>query len=205
MVQVYCDHPARTYPAARIIGAHPVSKWAMGEWRSVATRRSSARWILAIAFGWNYRGLPRRQKGFNHAFIGIEGLISQQGIGFHLVRSPPASDPSLRNARSSALHGRAKNYFQRNTTKVSEHKAFVAAWSSPVYLCQLPRNGCPAELLAFPYGRHDDCVDALGLTGQLLDKWSADMRPPHRATEFQDKSYRTYSLDEARPPSFMTL
>jgi len=39
---------------------------------------------LAIALGWNYRGLPRRQKGFNHAFIGIEGLISRQGIGFHL-------------------------------------------------------------------------------------------------------------------------
>jgi predicted phage terminase large subunit-like protein len=29
-----------------------------------------------------------------------------------------------------------------------------------------------AELLAFPRGRHDDIVDALGLVGQLLDKWA---------------------------------
>ena len=27
-----------------------------------------------------------------------------------------------------------------------------------------------AELLAFPNGRHDDIVDALGLCGQLIDK-----------------------------------
>jgi predicted phage terminase large subunit-like protein len=26
-----------------------------------------------------------------------------------------------------------------------------------------------SELLAFPAGKHDDCVDALGLIGQLLD------------------------------------
>jgi len=29
-----------------------------------------------------------------------------------------------------------------------------------------------AELLAFPRGKHDDHVDALGLVGQLLDKWA---------------------------------
>ena len=29
-----------------------------------------------------------------------------------------------------------------------------------------------AELLAFPTGKHDDQVDALGLVGQLLDKWA---------------------------------
>ena len=29
-----------------------------------------------------------------------------------------------------------------------------------------------AELLAFPRGKHDDQVDALGLVGQLLDKWA---------------------------------
>ena len=27
-----------------------------------------------------------------------------------------------------------------------------------------------AELLAFPYGKHDDIVDALGLCGQLMEK-----------------------------------
>ena len=29
-----------------------------------------------------------------------------------------------------------------------------------------------AELVAFPTGKHDDIVDALGLAGQLLDKWA---------------------------------
>jgi len=29
-----------------------------------------------------------------------------------------------------------------------------------------------AELIAFPTGKHDDQVDALGLVGQLLDKWA---------------------------------
>jgi predicted phage terminase large subunit-like protein len=33
-----------------------------------------------------------------------------------------------------------------------------------------------AELLSFPTGRHDDIVDALGLVGQLLDKFSACIR-----------------------------
>jgi hypothetical protein len=34
-----------------------------------------------------------------------------------------------------------------------------------------------AELLAFPTGKHDDIVDALGLVGQLLDKVSASIKP----------------------------
>jgi len=29
-----------------------------------------------------------------------------------------------------------------------------------------------AELLAFPTGKHDDIVDALGLVGQLMDKFA---------------------------------
>jgi predicted phage terminase large subunit-like protein len=40
-----------------------------------------------------------------------------------------------------------------------------------------------AELLAFPTGKHDDIVDALGLVGQLLDKFSAVIRPqPEQVT-----------------------
>ena len=33
-----------------------------------------------------------------------------------------------------------------------------------------------SELLSFPAGRHDDCVDALGLVGQLLDQMSNGTR-----------------------------
>jgi hypothetical protein len=34
-----------------------------------------------------------------------------------------------------------------------------------------------AELLAFPAGKHDDQVDALGLVGQLLDKMLVGQKP----------------------------
>ena len=34
-----------------------------------------------------------------------------------------------------------------------------------------------AELLSFPAGKHDDCTDALGLVGQLLDRMSAGVVP----------------------------
>ena len=34
-----------------------------------------------------------------------------------------------------------------------------------------------SELLAFPAGKHDDCVDALGLIGQLLDTISVGTKP----------------------------
>jgi hypothetical protein len=35
-----------------------------------------------------------------------------------------------------------------------------------------------AELLSFPYGKHDDQVDALGLCGQLLDRMQVGVRAP---------------------------
>lgn len=38
-----------------------------------------------------------------------------------------------------------------------------------------------SELLTFPSGRHDDCVDALGLVGQLLDKMFA----PEKQSQLQ--------------------
>jgi predicted phage terminase large subunit-like protein len=62
-----------------------------------------------------------------------------------------------------------------------------------------------AELLAFPSGKHDDVVDALGLVGQLLDKFSPGMKPPKKDTSFKDKSYRIRDLDSERLPSFLTL
>ena len=34
-----------------------------------------------------------------------------------------------------------------------------------------------AELLSFPAARHDDCADALGLIGQILDRMSAPSVP----------------------------
>ena len=47
-----------------------------------------------------------------------------------------------------------------------------------------------AELLSFPHGRHDDQVDALGLVGQLLDKFqSAYVPKPKEPDDWRDKGY----------------
>jgi hypothetical protein len=57
-----------------------------------------------------------------------------------------------------------------------------------------------AELLAFPNGRNDDIVDALGLVGQLMDVWAAGNLPAARAAEYPGpesfKDYRTTSALE---------
>jgi hypothetical protein len=47
-----------------------------------------------------------------------------------------------------------------------------------------------AELLAFPRGRHDDIVDALGLAGQLLDKWA-----PGGVSKLEPGSFRPPPID----------
>jgi len=47
-----------------------------------------------------------------------------------------------------------------------------------------------SELLAFPAGKHDDCVDALGLIGQLLDTISKGNRPEPPETVKRDTGYR---------------
>jgi len=47
-----------------------------------------------------------------------------------------------------------------------------------------------AELCAFPDGRTDDCVDALGLVGQLMDRYAPREKPKKPAPDFVDKAYR---------------
>jgi predicted phage terminase large subunit-like protein len=50
-----------------------------------------------------------------------------------------------------------------------------------------------AELLAFPTGKHDDIVDALGLVGQLLDKFSAAIRPQPEQVITREWAYQPAS------------
>jgi hypothetical protein len=54
-----------------------------------------------------------------------------------------------------------------------------------------------AELLAFPTARHDDCVDALGLIGQLLDRMIVGKRPAKDKTEKQEWGYAYLNDDQA--------
>lgn len=48
-----------------------------------------------------------------------------------------------------------------------------------------------AELLAFPAGKHDDQVDALGLVGQLLDQMLVGKKPDDPAKPKNPSGYRT--------------
>src|SRR5262249_49397813 len=82
---------------------------------------------------------------------------------------------SSRCARESGRPIQNASNFRRATTKQCVRRASVAVWSWTVCTCPPARYGLPdlkAEMLAFPTGKHDDQVDALGLVGQLLDKWA---------------------------------
>jgi predicted phage terminase large subunit-like protein len=62
-----------------------------------------------------------------------------------------------------------------------------------------------AELLAFPAGRHDDQVDALGLIGQLFDRVSAGVTPIARKERRGiSDSYRAIQ-DDIKDDRFLTL
>jgi hypothetical protein len=63
-----------------------------------------------------------------------------------------------------------------------------------------------AELLAFPTGKHDDIVDALGLVGQLMDKFAPGRLPPE-AFEWKPDAGYSREIDVSGPlrDSFMTL
>ena len=53
-----------------------------------------------------------------------------------------------------------------------------------------------AELLAFPTGRHDDIVDALGLVGQLVDKWCAGPQPIDNVVRFRrPEDFKDYCIE----------
>ncbi len=53
-----------------------------------------------------------------------------------------------------------------------------------------------SELLAFPAGKHDDIVDALGLIGQLLDTISAGNKPKSAEKPKNPSGYKTYTDPE---------
>jgi hypothetical protein len=53
-----------------------------------------------------------------------------------------------------------------------------------------------AELLAFPHGKHDDIVDALGLCGQLMEKFAPGREPSKpEPTHAWNKAYSPHYDD----------
>lgn len=59
------------------------------------------------------------------------------------------------------------------------------------------------ELLSFPAGKHDDCVDALGLVGQLLDKMVHGQHPK-KPEKSQNQSGYTSMQSTVRPGDWRT-
>ena len=53
-------------------------------WRALYISLSKARWIFAIALGWDHERFACCEQGFDHALVGIESFVCQQGIGLHL-------------------------------------------------------------------------------------------------------------------------
>ena len=53
-----------------------------------------------------------------------------------------------------------------------------------------------AELLSFPAGKHDDCVDAIGLVGQLLDRMMHGSKPKEAELPKNRSGYRSHVSDE---------
>lgn len=53
-----------------------------------------------------------------------------------------------------------------------------------------------SELLSFPAGKHDDCVDALGLVGQLLDIMSPGNKPPDVEKAKKPNDYKRHDTIE---------
>ena len=60
-----------------------------------------------------------------------------------------------------------------------------------------------AELTAFPEGKHDDQVDALGLVGQLMDKYLPGYVPKKEPENEKLRGYTVY--DQEKPLSILTL
>ena len=85
---------------------------------------------LATALGWDYWGLARRYEGFDHAFIGIEGFICQQGVGFH-----------LRQEHVGAFK------IMRLTTSQEEGKRIAQCIDQEMDLCTQPAFAAPDRLV----------------------------------------------------------
>jgi len=60
-------------------------------------------------------------------------------------------------------------------------------------------------LRAFPEGKHDDQVDALGLVGQLMDKYQPGYGPKKEPENERWKGYAVANSDSDRPDSILTL
>jgi predicted phage terminase large subunit-like protein len=70
------------------------------------------------------------------------------------------------------------------------------------------RDALMGEWISFPTGRHDDIIDALGLAGQLIDKWSGASLPGANVVKiWGPKDFKDYAIadDEGDRRGFMTL
>ena len=62
-----------------------------------------------------------------------------------------------------------------------------------------------AEMMAFPAGKHDDQVDALGLVGQLLDKDGRRSKLPGDVVKHKEKIRKGVHRAEHQPVNWRTV
>jgi len=60
-----------------------------------------------------------------------------------------------------------------------------------------------SELLSFPAGKHDDCIDAIGLVGQLLDKMMSGDAPKKPEPKLDQSGYSSLDEDETSNNDWM--
>lgn len=134
-----------------VAGVDPDSNvYILDLWRN---KTSSDKWVEAfcdLVKQWRPLGWAE-ETGQIRAGVGpfINKRLMERGLYIARAQFPTRGDKSI---RAQSIRGRmamCKVYFPSGASWYSELKH---------------------ELLTFPAGKHDDCVDALGLLGQVLDK-----------------------------------
>lgn len=83
---------------------------------------------LTAALGRDDRGLASRQEGLDHARIGIEGVICEYGIGFHL-RSSTSAPSRITHLTAGQADNRNLSYFARITRPLGQSNLYLSSES----------------------------------------------------------------------------
>jgi predicted phage terminase large subunit-like protein len=163
------------YTVHIVVGADTSNRlWVLDLWRK---QSDSAEWVekmLDMAQQWKPASWAE-EVGQIRAAVGplIEKRMYERRVPLYRQQFPVRHDKAV---RAQAIRGR----MSMDGLWVPTRAPFYAAFQQ--------------ELLSFPYGRHDDIVDALGLIGQMLATVIAGVKRKEEVKQWdpsQDKSWGT--------------